>query len=180
MSVLVIYESMFGSTREIAAAIASAWQDAELRAVRAADTTAVCRADVLIVGAPTHMFGLSRPRSRQMAGQMAAESNSGLTLEPGFDGPGVREWLNKVRSLPPFAAAFDPRAVNVPSVVGHAAPRIARALRRRGGTLLDEPAGFLVGKDQRLLEGEAERARAWGKRVLARWREATSRAARGG
>ena len=48
---------------------------------------------------------------------------------------------------------------------GRASKGIASRLRRHGCTLVAEPQSFLVGKDNHLLSGELERARAWGAAV---------------
>ena len=66
MKVLVVYESMFGNTKAIAEAIGEALA-AEV--VEVSDAPDVLPDDVglLVVGAPTHAFSLSRPATRQSA-----------------------------------------------------------------------------------------------------------------
>jgi hypothetical protein len=61
------------------------------------------------------------------------------------------------------AAAFDTR-VNAPSFfTGRASRGIARLLKGDGATLIAPPTSFLVTKDDELVEGELDRARAFGK-----------------
>jgi hypothetical protein len=45
---------------------------------------------------------------------------------------------------------------------GRAAPRIARLLRHHGTHLIAPPHSFLVDKQNRLLDGEYNRAHTWG------------------
>ena len=74
MRAVVIYESMYGNTRAVAEAIASdlSPMDVTVLPVGSADASTVADADLLIVGAPTHAFGLSRPQTRLSAAQPAA------------------------------------------------------------------------------------------------------------
>ena len=62
MKTLVIYESMYGNTRQIAEAIADTIEDACAVPVRAVDDGELSRAARVVVGGPTHAFGMSRPR----------------------------------------------------------------------------------------------------------------------
>jgi len=68
MKALVMYESMFGNTETVARAVADGM--AGLFEVTVADVRTMPRAsgmDVIVVGAPTHAFGLSRPSTRRNA-----------------------------------------------------------------------------------------------------------------
>src|SRR4051812_41552223 len=64
MEIAVVYESMYGATREvadaIAAGVAEAEPDATVTCVRVgdADPDRVAAADLVIVGGPTHMRGM--------------------------------------------------------------------------------------------------------------------------
>lgn len=162
MRALVVYESMYGNTRQIAEAIAGALGGttvpvAEATAERVAD------ADLVVIGGPTHMFGMSRPSSRKSAATAAAKPNSGLRLEPNATGPGVREWLAEhVRDVR-AAAVFDTR-IKLPMLVGgRASRRIAAVLRRNRVKLVAGPQSFLVDKTNHLLHGELDRAERWGR-----------------
>ena len=85
---------------------------------------------------------------------------------PGRDG--LREWI---ATLPPghdhLLATFDTRVTKVRHLPKAASGRAARLITRRGFHLLSRPTGFVVTDIQGdLVEGETERAAAWG-RLLA-------------
>ena len=113
--------------------------------------------DLIVVGGPTHVHGLSSGRSRE-----AALDQIGRSGEAGI---GVRGWID---SLPPAGgprvAVFDTRANKPALLVGSAAHGMARRLRRRGYRLAVEPESFFVSGTPGPLEaGELERATEWGK-----------------
>ena len=85
MQVLVVYESMFGSTRQIAEAIALGLSTrAEVSVVKAAEaTTSLQDYDLIVVGGPTHAWSMSWPSTRRSTPLRAEKPNSGLVLEPG-------------------------------------------------------------------------------------------------
>jgi len=165
MRALVVYESMYGNTRAIARNIAdglSATHEATLVPVGEATPDLLAEADLLVAGGPTHMHGMSRASSRRMAAQAAAKENSGVTLDPGAHGPGIRDWLNDMAGGQILAAAFDTRLSGVPAFTGRASHPIGRLLKRHGCRIVAAPASFLVSQQNTLLDGEAERARRWG------------------
>ena len=71
MRALLVYESMFGSTSEVARAVREGLTaegvDVALHEVRSAPAAADADFDLLVVGAPTHAFSLSRPTTRRDA-----------------------------------------------------------------------------------------------------------------
>ena len=159
MRSLVVYESWFGNTRRIAEEIAAA-----LAHEREVDLVTVDEplppledVDLLVVGAPTHIHGLSSKRSREGALTQGAHGEQGI---------GVRGWID---ALPngargPRFAAFDTRAHKPVMLVGSAARGIARRMRERGYTLAVEPESYFVeGTPGPLEEGELERAAEWGR-----------------
>lgn len=165
MRALVVFESMYGNTRAVAAGIAAglrATHDVTLLPLAQATRELVGSADLIVVGGPTHMHGMSSAVSRRLAAQTAREDDSGLNLDPDADGPGVRRWLSEIGAPHALAAAFDTRADGIPALTGHASRGIARLLRQHGCRLLAPPESFLVSKQNALLDGEAERARVWG------------------
>jgi len=159
MRSLVVYESWFGNTRRIAEEIAAALaHEGEVDLVTVDEPLPPLQdVDLLVVGAPTHIHGLSSNRSREGA------LTQGARGEPGI---GVRGWID---SLPdgacgPRAAAFDTRAHMSALLVGSAARGIARRLRDHGYRLAIEPQSFFVkGTPGPLEEGELERASEWGR-----------------
>lgn len=166
MRALVVYESMFGSTRTIAECLARglrAWYgQVDTRAVGRADVDDLAGADLLVVGGPTHAHGMSRPQTRQAAADAPLQYGGGALLEPDSVGIGLRDWFDALPTLSGAAAAFDTR-VDVPAVIsGRASKGVAQRLRRRGFHLVDRPQSFLVAKGGSLLPGETDRAEAWG------------------
>jgi hypothetical protein len=160
MKALVVYESMFGNTASVARAIA-----AGIRAHADVTCADVCSApsavgmDLIVVGGPTHAFGLSRPSTRQDA------ARQGQT-RPGTADVGVREWLDRSPALTgASAAAFDTK-IDKPFLPGSAAHKAHRRLGRLGCRLVAPPESFRVtGTTGPLRPGEAERAERWGETV---------------
>jgi hypothetical protein len=183
MSALIIYESMFGTTRAIADAIAEGLRTSgEATVVSAADAegTDLTNVDLLIIGGPTHMHGLPALYTRKSALRMAQSSRGRLNAEPGaseeYGLRSVLETLPVGSHVEPqgiavkhqvAAAAFDTRRSGPALLTGRSSRAIAKRLRQRGYASAATPASFLVdGKDQ-LLDGEIDRAVAWGKALAA-------------
>jgi hypothetical protein len=175
MHVVVLFESLFGNTHEVAEAIAdgarTADPAAEVACVRVAeaDLEKIRAADLLVVGGPTHIRGMTSGLSRKM-GLSAEEKKDEAEqheIEPGAEGPGVRDWF---ADLPKAgkgskAAAFDTRGDA--RMAGGAAHGIARRLRSHGYELVAEPEGFIIeGTEGPLRAGESDRARAWGANLV--------------
>ena len=96
MRTLIVYESMYGNTRRVAEAIADGLgqrTEVEIAPIGQATAQLVAQADLLIVGAPTHIHGMSSATSRRGAAADAAKPGSNLHLEPDAEAKGVREWL---------------------------------------------------------------------------------------
>lgn len=173
MRVVIVYESLFGNTRRIAEAIEEGVRqshpgaDVDCLRVQDANPDLVEAADLLVVGGPTHMRGMTSRMSRK-AGLHAIKKEAEPKQphhEPELDaaGPGVREWfqhLPKTHSKL-HAAAFDTRGAAPMS--GGAARGIARKLRHHGYELASEPQGFIIeDAEGPLRDGELDRAQAWG------------------
>ena len=165
MRVLVVFESMYGNTRVVASNIADGLRAAhDVIMVHVAEATGelLAWADLVIVGAPTHMHRLSTASSRRMAAQGAADQASGLTLEPDAVGPGLRDWFDGIPAGHVLAAAFDTR-INARSVfTGRASRGIRKLLKQHGYHVIAAPESFLVTSRNALLSGETARARRWG------------------
>jgi hypothetical protein len=163
---------MFGNTRLVAEAIGRGLASAAEVAVvpvREATADVLEGANLVVAGGPTHLHRMSRARSRRMAGALARKPGSPLVLEPGAEGPGLREWIPVLGPVTVAAAAFDTRAQGVPLFTGRASKGISKALRRRGLRIVAKPESFIVaGKDTHLVVGEVNRATDWGRRIAAR------------
>ena len=93
MAALVVFESMFRNTRQSADAVAEGLSEhlpVEQVEVSAAPTVIGDDVELLVIGGPTHAFGLTRPGTRQSAAQQAED---GLVSS----GPLVRGELERGR-----------------------------------------------------------------------------------
>src|SRR6187399_254586 len=167
MRSLVIYESMYGNTHSVADGIAEGLRSrGEVVLVPAYEATdeLVASADLVVVGGPTHVHGMTRAKTRSGAREEAAKPGSVLTLDEDADGPGIRDWLSALADATDDkpAAAFDTR-IDAPAVLtGRASSGIANGLREHGFRLVAKPESFLVDRHNKLVAGEVDRARAWG------------------
>ena len=163
---LVVYESLFENTEDIAWAIADGLADGfdVVRTDVRAAPTRLGDIDLLVVGAPTHAFGLSRPGTRSAAAVQGAQGDAAT-------GIGVREWVQRLEHAAPGipAATFDTR-LRRPRLPGSAARAIRRRLRRLGFVVSTAPASFsVVGTTGPLVEGERGRAEQWGRTLAGRF-----------
>jgi hypothetical protein len=163
---IVVYESMFGNTRRIALAIAEGLSPfglvvtANVNDSRSKEATR--SANLLVLGGPTHVHGMTRPSTREEATTWATDKSRNLTLEPLARGTGVREWIQELDLVPALSAAFYTRVDILHILSGAASGHIEHALTRRGSRAILSPESFLVSKDNTLNDGELVRARSWG------------------
>ena len=167
MTAVVVYESMFGNTHTVAERIGEGLAPlGDVRVVPVADATddLVAGATLLVVGGPTHIHGMSRARTRHMAVEQAQSHPDELELHPDAEGPGLRDWFDGLAKVDHVAAAaFDTRIGTVgPTMSGRASKGIHKRLRHHGFREVADAQSFLIDDDNHLLEGEADRARAWG------------------
>lgn len=144
MNALVVYDSQFGNTEQIARAIGE--ELAKLGTVEVLHIDAVgsvpAGLDLLVVGGPTQGHGVDQDE-KAFLDRLPAES---------------------VRDIP--FAAFDTRLRWPELLSGSAAKGIAKRLQQKGARLVIEPESFFVeGKDGPLGEGELERAANWAREV---------------
>lgn len=147
MIALVVYDSAYGNTAKLADAMAAAVPGATARRFQDLNADDLARVGLLLVGSPT---------------------------QGGQPTPALQQWL---RNLPPNTlkgvrvSAFDTR-IDAPgqklplrllmSLIGYAAPKMAKSLGEKGGTVIGTPEGFFVeGREGPLRAGEAERATRW-------------------
>jgi flavodoxin len=163
MRVFVIYESLFGNTEQVAKAIATGLSrrgDVQLSEVRNAPPVLTEPVDLIVVGGPTHVFSMTRRSTREDAFKQGAGQGS---MEVG-----VREWLGRQQKgeHDGRVAMFDTRVEKVRHLPGSAARAADRLARRLGYKAATGPESFYVeGVSGPLVEGELERAQAWGERL---------------
>ncbi len=145
MKAMIVYDSVYGNTEEIARAIGNgAGGDCKVLRAGDANPAELITVELLIVGSPT---------------------------QGGRPTPAVRDFLGKIpmSSLKDVkVAAFDTRfSTKFVGVFGYAAGRIASDLKARGGNLVVPPEGFFVkGTKGPVKEGELERAAGWVKAIV--------------
>jgi hypothetical protein len=176
MKAVIVYESMYGNTHLVADAIATGLRGAAndvVVVVPVEDATAelLTDADVVVVGGPTHAHGMSRESTRKAAIDAARKPGSDLAVDPDAEGPGLRDWFDKLE-LATTAAAFDTRMKGPATFTGRASKGIAKRLREHGCTLIVDPASFLVTKESHLVDDEMTHAREWGTQLAAAFADA--------
>ena len=139
MKALVIYESMYGNTREIAEAIAAGiGESADVHLVPTVEALDALTEspDLVVVGGPTHVHGMSRAKTREAAIADGNKPGSKVSVDPHTHGPGIRDLLESIKTLDAHAAAFDTRVAMPAWLSGRAAKGIARALGRRSARMV--------------------------------------------
>lgn len=161
MEMTVVYETVFGTTREVAEAIADGARGAGASVMvrDVAEGLAERAPDLLVVGGPTHVRGMSTAWSRGKAADDAPDGGGGDDTDEATS-QGVREWLAHLGTTGGKAATFDTHLGN--PLAGGAARPIARALHRHGRDVIAREGFVLDGAKGPLRAGELDRARAWG------------------
>lgn len=171
----IVFETMFGTTRLLADAVAKGLSvaatganpaiAAQLVNVNRAARLDLAEIDLLIVGAPTHAHGLSTVASRGEAAAWPNDPNKHVTLDDDAAGIGMREWLDTATTVPPYFAAFDSRWSHARILTGAASVHLSEILVRRGSRPIVPDESFLI-SDDLLVTGEAYRAEIWGERLV--------------
>ena len=164
MKVMVIYDSQYGNTAQIAQVIAdglkSAAKDAievDLRKIGDARSDQLSGLDVLVVGSPTQRFS-STTAMRDFLKDIPKKALAGVSVA-GFDTRLTEAELHSHGAM--LGKLVD--------WFGYAAPRISEGLEKRGGRVAMPPEGFYVGGTEGpLLEGELDRAADWARQILAK------------
>ena len=143
MRALVVYDSMYGNTEQVAQAIAAALEpDGSVRAVKVDQVSPqdLMGLDALVVGSPVQAW---RP-SKAIRAFLSDLPDKALA--------GVK------------AAAFDTRYKS--RLSGSAADRIQKELRKADCTIIAPAAAFIVlDSEGPLAEGELDRATAWAEQI---------------
>ena len=162
MRAVVVYESMFGNTQRIAEAIgAGVATRLGVETLEVGGAPPILGDDIalLVVGGPTHAFGMTRDSTREQAAEQA-------------EGPivskeaGIREWLSNLEAPSAVCTATFDTCFQKARFMGTAGRAAAKRLRRMGLPVVADPEHFYVsGTPGPLLPGEEERARRWGEEV---------------
>jgi flavodoxin I len=135
---LVVYDTLYGNTAQVAEAVGAAVAgECQILSIDRANTSELGSFDLAIVGAPTQ------------GGRATQAMQAFLVRVPALEGARI--------------AVFDTRLrARWVKVFGYAAGKIAERMKSLGATLVAEPKGFIVeGKKGPLADGELERAAAW-------------------
>jgi flavodoxin I len=146
MNAMVVYDSVFGNTEQVARAIGAAIGDGVPVEVRPIAEVGVIPAglDLLVVGGPTQGHGVD-PALKAFLDGLPTEAVRGVAV-----------------------GAFDTRFRWPELLTGSAARGIAKRLEGKGARLLAEPESFFVEhKDGPLAEGELGRAASWARSLAA-------------
>ena len=127
MKALIIYDSKFGNTKQVAETIGGSLPDAKVVPVDEADLVELKAYDLLVVGSPTQ-GGRPTPAVQKFLAAIPAGSlanTSVATFDTRISGAGKNPVMKFFLGL-----------------VGYAAGRIARPLKARGGKLVAQPGGL--------------------------------------
>lgn len=160
MKALVIYDSAYGNTAQIARAIGDALgSPADVATLQVGEVTPdqLSGLELLIVGSPTQRFSAT-PAISGFLKSLPEHALRGVKVAA-FDTRFTREHMKSVSSVLSFSAGLVGDSA-------YAAKSIASALKKKGSALVTPPEGFYV-KDTEgpLLEGELERAAEWARRI---------------
>lgn len=167
MKAVIVYESLWGNTAAIAAAIAEGLgPGAKALSTSEASQAALADADLIVAGAPTHLGRMPTAATREgvRSGKYEAKRPADVSHPP------MREWLARFPQGGAACAAFDTTGCIPPEAPlarfwakFGARNGIAKAMRRAGCRLVDEAQTFRVeAQEGPLRDGELERAKAWG------------------
>lgn len=166
MSALIVAESSFGNTLAISHAIARGLGRATIPYTvtiarpREIGTTIPAYVDLLIVGAPTHNLSMPKPATRAQATTKGAV---------GQTGGGVREWIEHLDARPDLRVVTFDTSIKSGFAPSSASKSAARALKKRGFRDVVRGHSFWVtGLTGPLLDGEDDRADAWGALLAAK------------
>ncbi len=142
MKVLIIYDSVYGNTEQVARAMADAFpEQSEVRLSRPSEINMdqIKEAEWVIFGSPTQ-GGKATRTMQELVNQIPESILKDIDV-----------------------SAFDTRiTAKLAGIFGYAAGKMANTLKNRGGKLVGTSEGFFVkGTKGPLKEGELERAATW-------------------
>ncbi|MDX9800292.1 MAG: flavodoxin family protein [Spirochaetia bacterium] len=158
MKVLIIYDSVFDNTEQIAQAISKALDSPnDIKIIRISDVKQeiLKGLDILIIGSPTRAFKPTKAITDFLK-RIPKNSLKGVKVAT-FD---TRFTMVKIKS----SFFMLPLLVNI---FGYASNSIAERLKKKGGDIVASPVGFFVDDvEGPLKEGEIERAANWVKKIF--------------
>lgn len=156
MKALILYDSMFGNTEQVAQAMTMALaEQMEATARRVGDVTPheLVAVDYVIVGSPTQGFQPT-PATKKLLDSLPAQQLKGVKVAAFDTRIAVEDVGNRFLTF-------------MVSLFGYAAKPIANRLQKKGGDLVAPPEGFIVnGKEGPLKEGERARAALWAQQLV--------------
>lgn len=145
MKVLVVYDSVYGNTEEIAKAMGEGiGEDAKVVKAENSGPADLESVELLIVGAPTY-GGRPTPKMKELLGTIKSTSLKNVKVAT-FDTRFPATWVK---------------------IFGFAAGKIEKQLKSQGGKSVIKPEGFFVsGTKGPLVDGEYERAVKWAQDII--------------
>ena len=157
MKALVVYDSEFGNTKQVAMAIGGVFgsqDEVEVLRVGEVKVDQIKGIDYLIVGSPTQRFRPT-PATSDFLKQIPTAGLEGISAAA-FDTRLTIEEIEETGVLAFFVRIF-----------GYAAQPIGKGLNKKGAELVISPEGFFVeGVKGPLVEGEIDRAEAWARQII--------------
>lgn len=154
MKTVIIYDSLYGSTKKLAETLAAALESEapRLLGITEAKPVDLLGRQLVIIGSPTH-GGRPTPKTQEFLDQISSGALEGIAVAT-FD-----TRLAADRQTWPLRLLM--------KVIGYAAPKMMATLVSKGAKKVIPPAGFIVETKQGgFLSGEEPRAAAWAKTII--------------
>lgn len=156
MKVLIIYDSYFGNTEQVALALKKAFKDddiVDIQRISLATKDSLTDVDLLFVGSPTRKF-TATPAIKSFLKKLPEKSLDGIKTASFDTRIDIMEINNRFLTF-------------MVKLFGYAAEPLDTLLRKKGGKSVLPPEGFIVNDTEGpLKEGELERAVSWAQSAL--------------
>ncbi len=155
MKSIVLFDSLYGNTKEIAKTISNELtksSDTKLLSAQEISLDDLKNIDLLIVGSPTH-GGTMKISLLEFLKQIPQDMIKGVKIAT-FDTRFLEKDLNFALKL-------------LVKTIGYASPKIQKLLISKGGEPITKPMGFIVkGKEGPLAEKELEKSIEWIQQIV--------------
>lgn len=157
MRILIVYDSVYGNTEKIAFAIREAVAGHDERLMRASELNVhdLEGAGMVFFGTPTH-GGRYTEEFKELLERLPEGSLTGFSAAV-FD-----------TSMPEEGQGFITK--RVVKFFGHAAPKLAEALEKKGARVISAETFMVQAKEGPIMAGETERAKAWAEGIVGKLR----------